>query len=66
MSNEGGDGNNNNIEYMISPKTRKPPPILLPLPENDETPLNTSIHSLRNTRRPPPPPPQTPCRTPHR
>ncbi|WZZ09125.1 hypothetical protein YC2023_095046 [Brassica napus] len=36
MSNEGGDGNNNNIEYMISPKTRKPPPILLPLPENDE------------------------------
>ncbi|KAJ0251306.1 Two-pore potassium channel 3 [Hirschfeldia incana] len=43
MSNEGSDGNNNNnnsidpiLQYMISPKIKKPPPILLPLPENDE------------------------------
>ncbi|KAF8115144.1 hypothetical protein N665_0030s0177 [Sinapis alba] len=37
MANNGTGGNNNNIDqHMISPNIRKPPPILLPLPENDE------------------------------
>ncbi|KAG2315336.1 hypothetical protein Bca4012_066162 [Brassica carinata] len=37
MANNGTGGNNNNIDqYITSPKMRKPPPILLPLPENNE------------------------------
>ncbi|CAH8306419.1 unnamed protein product [Eruca vesicaria subsp. sativa] len=42
MENDSSDGNNNNnnknplIQYMISPRLKKPSPILLPLPEDNE------------------------------
>ncbi|KAG2238916.1 hypothetical protein Bca4012_023701 [Brassica carinata] len=40
MADAGGGDNNNNtdplLQYMISPRLKKPPPILFPLPENDE------------------------------